>query len=60
MLLVTNIDKSLVDILKHVIGENIHMKAWKYQCEMEKMKKITTLILKNNLNFFIEELNTYF
>jgi hypothetical protein len=60
MLLVTNIDKSLVDILKHVIGENIHMKAWKYQCEMEKMKKITTLIFKNNFKKLLRKLNTYF
>jgi len=24
---------------KHVIGQKIHVKSWRFQCEMEKIKK---------------------
>jgi len=36
MLLVKNIDRLFIDILRHVIGQNIHVKVLKFQCEMEK------------------------
>jgi hypothetical protein len=29
----------LIDIIKHVIGQKNHMKAWRFQCEMEEKGK---------------------
>jgi hypothetical protein len=28
-----------IDIIRHVIGQKNHMKAWRFQCEMEEKGK---------------------
>ncbi len=40
----------LIDIMKHVIGRQIHVKAWTFQCEIDYQPK-GTLIVKMSHHF---------
>jgi hypothetical protein len=39
MLLIKKIYSHPIDVTRHVIGQKIHVKSWKFECEMEKNDK---------------------
>jgi hypothetical protein len=45
MLLVKSIDNHFIDIVRHVIAQNIHVKVQRFQCDTEKIHENHDIIL---------------